>query len=355
MKRIADWIKNHQVAAFFISTYAMTWTGLFLVYFLFPGNDIALVLLFPFILFSPALSAMVISGIAEPHPRRDSSRSRWIVFFLSWLLASTVLTLYWWKVQEMDLGLAVIVIYCIWGLFPAWMLSNAYAKTPGIRKQFSTLLKPRGSALWYMAIFLIYPGILLLSVWITRLLGGEVPSTLNTLGFKAAAIAVVLEFLRGFFMTGGINEESGWRGFALPRLQARYSVLASSLIVGVLWALWHLPYDLAPEDWRGSLAWFLEYRLFWRVVFGVILTWLYNRTNGSLLAPVLFHPVMNTFGNAFFGTAMSKVLCIALMIVAIVSDRMWERLPSDHPAVYRDSAPDNEASGEQRVPVLIYG
>jgi len=52
--------------------------------------------------------------------------------------------------------------------------------------------------------------------------------------------------------------------------------------------------------------------LFWRVVFGVILTWLYNRTNGSLLAPVLFHPVMNAFGNAFFGTAMSKVLCIAL-------------------------------------------
>jgi membrane protease YdiL (CAAX protease family) len=156
-------------------------------------------------------------------------------------------------------------------------------------------------------------------------------------------------------MTGGINEESGWRGFALPRLQARYSVLASSLIVGVLWALWHLPYDLAQENWRGSLAWFLEYRLFWRVIFGVILTWLYNRTNGSLLAPVLFHPVMNTFGNAFFGTAMSKVLCIALMIVAIVSDRMWEKLPSDHPAVYRNSAPDNEASGERRGPVLIYG
>jgi len=206
-----------------------------------------------------------------------------------------------------------------------------------------------------MAIFLIYPGILLLSVWITRMLGGEGPSTLDTLGFKAAAIAVFLEFLRGFFMTGGINEESGWRGFALPRLQARYSVLASLLIVGVLWALWHLPYDLAPENWGGSLAWFLEYRLFWRVVFGVILTWSYNRTNGSLLAPVLFHPVMNTFGNAFFGTAMSKVLCIALVIVAIVSDRMWEKLPSDHPAVYRDSAPDNEASGERRVPVLIYG
>jgi len=216
MKRITDWIKNHQVAAFFISTYAITWTGLFLVYFLFPGNDIALALLFPFILFSPALSAMVISGIAEPHPRRDSSRSRWIVFFLSWLLASTVLIMYGWKVQEMDLGVAVIVIDCIWGLFPAWMLSNAYSRTPGIRKQFLTLLRPRGSALWYMAIFLVYPGILLLSVWITRLFGGEAPSALDNLGFGAAAIAVVLDFLRGFFMTGASTKRAAGAALLCP-------------------------------------------------------------------------------------------------------------------------------------------
>jgi len=173
-------------------------------------------------------------------------------------------------------------------------------------------------------------------------LGGEAQSYLDNLGFEGAAIVLLLEFLRGFFMTGGINEESGWRGFALPRLQTRYSVIAASVIVGVLWALWHLPYDLAPENRGPSLTWFLEYRLFWRVVFAVILAWFYNRTNGSLLAPVLFHPAMNAFGNAFFGTAISKVLFIALMIFAIVSDRMWMKLPSDHPAVYR--APVHDAA-----------
>jgi membrane protease YdiL (CAAX protease family) len=238
----------------------------------------------------------------------------------------------------------VIIIYCIWGLFPAWVLSSAYARTPGIRKQFSTLLKPRGSALWYLVIFLMFPGIPLLSLWITRLLGGDVQFYLDILGYEGIIIALLLEFLRGFFMTGGINEESGWRGFALPRLQTRYSVIAASVIVGVLWALWHLPYDLAPDS-RGvsSLAWFLEYRLFWRVVFAVILAWLYNRTNGSLLAPVIFHPAMNAFGNAFFGTPISKVLFIALMIFAIVSDRMWKKLPSDHPAVYQ--SPEMEYNG----------
>jgi membrane protease YdiL (CAAX protease family) len=134
-------------------------------------------------------------------------------------------------------------------------------------------------------------------------------------------------------MTGGINEESGWRGFALPRLQARHSVITASIIVGVFWAFWHLPYDLAPINRAPSLAWFLEYRLFWRVVFGIILAWLYNRTNSSLLAPALFHPAMNAFGNQFSSTPISTVLFISVMIFAIVSDRMWKKLPSDHPAV----------------------
>jgi membrane protease YdiL (CAAX protease family) len=335
MNNLTNWIRRHQVLAFFILSYAITWPGLFLVYFVFPGNQMVTVLLIPFVLFSPAFSAMLISGIVEPHPKHARSRSRWIVFTLSWLFVSTVLILYSWKIQKMDLVAAVIVINCIWALFPAWVLSSAYARTPGIRKQFSTLLQPRGPALWYMAIFLIFPGIPVLSFWITRLLGGEAHFYLDNLGFGGATIALLLEFLRGFFMTGGINEESGWRGFALPRLQTRYPVLTASVIVGVLWALWHLPYDLAPDNRGGSLLWFLEYRLFWRVVFAVIMAWLYNRTNGSLLAPVLFHPAMNAFGNAFFITTINKVLCIALMIFAIVSDRMWKKLPLDHPAVYR--------------------
>ena len=67
---------------------------------------------------------------------------------------------------------------------------------------------------------------------------------------------------------------------------------------------------------------------------GIIMTWLYNRTNGSLLAPALFHPAMNAFGNNFSITPVGNILLIGLTIYAIVSDRMWQRLPLDHPAVY---------------------
>jgi hypothetical protein len=86
------------------------------------------------------------------------------------------------------------------------------------------------------------------------------------------------------------------------------------------------------------LARVIEYRLFWRVLFGVIIAWLYNRTKGSLLAPALFHPAMNAFGNPFPPNTVSTVLFITLTIFAIVYDRMWKILPSNHQAAYQSPA-----------------
>lgn len=332
MKKIVDWIRRHQVLAFVILVYAIAWPGFFLVLFIFPGNDVVEIVSMPFVLFSPALTAMLISGIADPGPKHESSRSRWIAFVLSWLVSALILILYAWKVDGVEL-LAAIIVFSIMAFFPAWVLSSAYARTPGIRKLFSTLLKPRGPAIWYLVIFLIFPGFVLLAVYVTRFLGGEAQFYLADLGFWGAALVLFLEFSKGFFLTGGINEESGWRGFALPRLQARYPVIVAGLIVGIFWSLWHLPFDIGTNV---PQAWILENRLVWTLVFGILMTWLYNRTNGSLLAPALFHPAMNAFGNHFTFTTVGKVLFIGLTIFAIVSDRMWEKLPPEHPAVWND-------------------
>jgi membrane protease YdiL (CAAX protease family) len=166
----------------------------------------------------------------------------------------------------------------------------------------------------------------------THLLGGEAEFYLANMTFWDAAIYLLLECLKGFLLTGGINEESGWRGFALPRLQARYPVIVAAGIVWFFWALWHLPYDLGRGD---SIGWILENRLFWTLLVAILMTWLYNRTNGSLLAPALFHPVMNAFGNVFSKTPTLRVLLLGLAIFAIVYDRMWRKLPGDSPATYR--------------------
>jgi membrane protease YdiL (CAAX protease family) len=161
---------------------------------------------------------------------------------------------------------------------------------------------------------------------ITRLFGGQADFYLAEIGIQGAATYLILEFSRGFLMTGGINEESGWRGFALPRLQARYPVIVSAVIVWFFWAAWHLPYDFGRGD---DISWIIENRIVWNLMVSIIMTWLFNRTNGSILAPALFHPAMNTFGNVFSINVASRVLIIGLAIYAIVSDRMWEKLPAD--------------------------
>jgi membrane protease YdiL (CAAX protease family) len=332
MRKIRDWIRHHQVLAFFILTYAITWSIL-IIFFKFLADTGIDILIEPFVVFSPALVAMLISGIAEPLPKLGSSKARWIAFAASWLVSTPILVLYGWKVIGIEPKVAVI-IYPFIALFPAWVLSSAYARTAGIRKNFSTLLKPRGPAGWYLVIFLIFPGILVLAFGITRWLGGEARFYLTDLGIKSAGVFLLLEYLKGFLLTGGINEESGWRGFALPRLQARYPVIVAALIVGFFWAMWHLPLDIGTGV---PVAWMLENRLVWNLVFAILMTWLYNRTNGSLLAPALFHPAMNTFGNQFSITPAGNLLFIGLAIFAIVSDRMWQKLPSDHGAVYQVS------------------
>jgi membrane protease YdiL (CAAX protease family) len=331
MTKFTNLIRQHQVSSFFVLSYALTWPGFFLVCFIFPGNLVVEVLSAQ-VVFSPAIAAMLISGITDPHPRHTSTRSRWVVFCASWLFASVVQILYMREINNTDLVAPVIIISCIFALFPAWVLSSAYARTPGIRRQFSTLLKPRGPAVWYLVVFLIFPGIPLLDFCATRLAGGQAQFYLADLGIKGAAVFLLLEFLRGFLMTGGINEESGWRGFALPRLQAQYPVIVSAAVVWFFWSLWHLPYDIGRGD---QVAWILENRLFWNLIFSILMAWLYNRTNGSILAPALFHTAMNTFGNQFSSSgAVGRVLFIGLATLAIVSDRMWEKLPADSLAVY---------------------
>jgi CAAX protease family protein len=81
---------------------------------------------------------------------------------------------------------------------------------------------------------------------------------------------------------GALGEETGWRGYALPQLQRRFSPLASSLILAVLWFGWHLPQFFVIATYRDSSP--VQYvGMFLGLACGaVVLTWLYNRSGGSI-------------------------------------------------------------------------
>ena len=87
------------------------------------------------------------------------------------------------------------------------------------------------------------------------------------------------------------GEEIGWRGYALPRLAARFGLAPASIVLGVIWAVWHLPFFVMPggDTYRQSFPAYLTSV----TALSVALSFLYWRTNGSLLMTMLMHAAIN--------------------------------------------------------------
>ena len=96
----------------------------------------------------------------------------------------------------------------------------------------------------------------------------------------------------------GLAEEVGWRGYALPELQKKYSAEKSSWILGIVWGLWHLPANLAMPFFKGELTIPFVIIIILALTFGIVgwtivLTWFYNNTK-SLFLIILIHGLTNT-------------------------------------------------------------
>jgi membrane protease YdiL (CAAX protease family) len=142
-------------------------------------------------------------------------------------------------------------------------------------------------------------------VWYAAALGIPLGASLAVLGASrllgAAPLAEPAPTLRLFVIIYvlALGEELGWRGFVLPRLLARLPALPAALIMGAIHALYHLPLWFAPgfPTPSYSIASFAAASL----AFGIVWTWLYLHTDGSVLIALLFHGTINAAGNLFFG------------------------------------------------------
>lgn len=131
-----------------------------------------------------------------------------------------------------------------------------------------------------------------------------------------------LEFVRVLFLGGPLEEEPGWRGFALPRLQARRSAFAASIFVGFLWGIWHIPLYFVPQTGQyqtlqaGTDAGFaIGGFVVWTIGLSVLLTWLFNETRGSLIVVMLFHASVNL--GAFVPAAVHSAGGASLVYVLV--------------------------------------
>jgi membrane protease YdiL (CAAX protease family) len=118
-------------------------------------------------------------------------------------------------------------------------------------------------------------------------LGGQPPDLSTMVGVLPTVLVSFVYML----IQVGIGEEVGWRGYALPKLQAGYGALLSSVILGVIWTLWHLPLFFNPAT-GYSLTSFWVFLIFMLPI-SILITWVFNSTGGSVLIIMILHAMLN--------------------------------------------------------------
>lgn len=176
----------------------------------------------------------------------------------------------------------------------------------------------RFNVVFYMFSLLTLNAQIFLSCFICSIIGFNIKVFVNNSfqGFKTDSILGIFALFLVIVLFGGpLQEELGWRGFLLPRLQKKFHPVFSAVIVGVIWSLWHLPlFVISATGYDNS---FLGYMAF-TIILSIEITWIYNRTNGSLLFPILIHGIDNTYGVVINSSGNKPMLAYIVVIVIAV-------------------------------------
>lgn len=178
-------------------------------------------------------------------------------------------------------------------LVAALIMTGRVEGWPGIKSLLKSGFNLRIPLVWWLLILLL-PAILgAVTLWANV--------ALNDFKFDNSLLAqpwmIPPMFVAMFFIGGSIQEEFGWRGFALPRLLNKWNPLKASLILGAIWGIWHLPLFLIPDTGQYYMP--LGVFLILVEAFSVLITWAYIRTKLSLFSALLFHTSINTMLSVF--------------------------------------------------------
>lgn len=173
---------------------------------------------------------------------------------------------------------------------------------------------------WIILIFFLLPTLSGIAFLTAIFIEGIIPELI----WLSQPWLLIFWFFILFTYAGGLAEEFGWRGYAIDRLQAKYNAFYSSIALGVIWTFWHLPFWFVPgsSHQKGSFLWFLVFVIFLSILF----TWIYNNTEGNLLASTIFHAMSNlaiiiifpldqTSNGGFYYTLIIIIFAILIMVI----------------------------------------
>ena len=140
--------------------------------------------------------------------------------------------------------------------------------------------------MWLLVIILWWPLLRLLTNLVGQLVEGE---SYPLLVYPDQVWIFIPSLIVSTFINGGMSEEFGWRGYALPRLQAKFNALTSSTLLGIIEGLWHYPLIIIGSWWQDNVF----ELILWFVITDIFRTWIFNNVNGNILAMMLFHGMGN--------------------------------------------------------------
>jgi len=187
---------------------------------------------------------------------------------------------------------------------------------------------------WLPVCLLAAPLLMLLAGGLDSALGGLGLALEDSIFAGALAFASSAVFL---FFFGLLPEELGWRGYALDALQERFTPAGSSLLLGLTWALWHLPLSFIAGSYQHSL----RAQPLMAILFAVnilsqtcLMTWIFNRTWRSTLSAVLFHYAVNLGGEALSLSLRAEVFLAVLWAAAALGVLLFGRF--NHPPAVKE-------------------
>jgi len=152
---------------------------------------------------------------------------------------------------------------------------------------------------WYWVILFIIPFSTLIALVIHFLISGTVPKLTVLSNYLENPLRLIPQAAFSIIY-GPLAEEIGWRGFALDHLQKQYSWFISSVILGLFWALWHIPTFFIKDTYQyellnDSFIYVLDFIIAF-VPASIIMGWIYNNNSRSIFSGILFHFSINFFG-----------------------------------------------------------